>query len=66
MVQQGIQTISQCKLQCVTTPACKGIEFEGVGGTCKLLTRPDSWSGRGREKEREMVDIYLLLVLVGS
>eukprot|EP00435_Cladocopium_sp_Y103_P060086 s1091_g21.t2 len=40
VVQQGIQTISDCKLQCVATPACKGIEFAAVGGTCKLLTGP--------------------------
>ena len=70
VVQQGVQTISECKLQCVTTSACKGIEFAAVGGTCKLLTGPDSWKpGRGRERslvfsasERLQIDVVLVVL----
>ena len=63
VVQQGIQTISECKLQCVTTPACKAIEFVAVGGTCKLLTGPDSWKLPVGEGKGERDVRYLLAVL---
>ena len=42
VVQQGVQSLTDCKLQCVTTPACKGVEF--AVNSCTLLTGADSWS----------------------